>query len=97
MAGGSGADEVAEAHEVCESRVTFTALTDADIDAYVATGEPMDKAGAYGIQAGGGRFVARVEGSYTNVVGLPIERLEALFSRLGVAMTSLEGGSATGA
>src|SRR5262245_39681975 len=70
------------AEEVCESRVHFAPLSDGEIAAYVATGEPMDKAGAYGIQAGGGRFVSRVEGSYTNVVGLPLDRISPLLARL---------------
>lgn len=84
------------AEDVCESRVHFAQLTEADIAAYVATGEPMDKAGAYGIQAGGGWFVARVEGSYTNVVGLPVERLEPLLARLGFGLEDLRRGPETG-
>ncbi len=52
--------------------VTFVTLTAADIDWYVATGEPLDKAGAYGIQGAAARFVERVRGSYTNIVGLPL-------------------------
>ena len=62
--------------------VTFTSLSDADVDGYVATGEPFDKAGAYAIQGGAAGFVTRIQGSYTNVVGLPMERLiEVVFSR----------------
>ncbi len=52
--------------------VTFRDLSDPEIERYVATGEPMDKAGAYGIQGHGGSLVAHVDGSYTNVVGLPL-------------------------
>lgn len=60
--------------------VTFRPLRDAEIAAYVATGRPMDKAGAYGIQEEAAAFVARVEGCYFNVVGLPLARLaERLF------------------
>ena len=52
--------------------VTFTDLSDADIRAYVATGEPMDKAGAYAIQGVASRWIPRIEGDYSNVVGLPV-------------------------
>ena len=62
-----------------ETRVTFRNLSEEEITAYVAGGEPMDKAGAYAIQGGAEKMVRRVEGSYSNVVGLPlcevIERL----------------------
>ena len=54
------------------TRVTFAELGDDVIAWYVATGEPLDKAGAYGVQEIGSRFVTRIEGSYTNVVGLPV-------------------------
>jgi len=54
------------------TQVSFGPMTDAEIAAYVATGEPMDKAGAYGIQGWAARHVTRVEGSYSNVVGLPV-------------------------
>ena len=62
--------------------VTFYELTDEEIDAYVATGEPLDKAGAYGIQGFGGLLVERFEGDYTNVVGLPLARLVRALSEL---------------
>ncbi len=52
--------------------VTFRALSPEEIDAYVATGEPMDKAGAYAIQGGAAPFVAKLEGEYENVVGFPV-------------------------
>ena len=52
--------------------VEFAELSDADIEWYVSSGEPMDKAGAYAVQGLASRFVTRVEGSYSNVVGLPI-------------------------
>lgn len=55
--------------------VTFRRLSPGDIDAYLATGEPFDKAGGYGIQGWAGRFVTSVRGSYLNVVGLPVARL----------------------
>lgn len=55
--------------------VTFRQLTDDEINAYVAGGEPMDKAGAYGIQGEGGKLVDHIDGDFDNVVGLPISRL----------------------
>ena len=55
--------------------VTFWELTDAQIEAYVATGEPLDKAGAYGIQGAGRLLVEKIDGDYSNVVGLPVARL----------------------
>jgi septum formation protein len=67
-----------------ESRVTFRKLTDAEIDAYIATDEPFDKAGAYGIQGIGGGFITHVEGSRDNVMGLPTERVVAALARYGV-------------
>ena len=60
-------------HEV--TQVHFRSLTDQEIQAYIATGEPMDKAGAYGIQGRGALLVAGIEGDYFNVVGLPLCRL----------------------
>jgi septum formation protein len=59
--------------EAVVTRVRFHPLSAEAIDDYVATGEPLDKAGAYAVQGAGGRFVERVEGSYSNVVGLPLE------------------------
>ena len=63
--------------------VHFASLSDAEIDAYIATGEPFDKAGAYGIQSLGGRYVTRVEGCYFNVMGMPLGRLWATLKELG--------------
>lgn len=63
-----------EASFVETTDVTFCALTDAEIGAYVASGEPMDKAGAYGIQGLGRLLVSGVRGDYLNVVGLPVNR-----------------------
>jgi septum formation protein len=65
-----GADELID---VATTEVVFHPLTDAEIAWYVASGEPRDKAGAYAIQGLASRFVARVEGSYANVVGLPVD------------------------
>jgi septum formation protein len=58
--------------------VTFLTLTDEEIAAYIATGEPMDKAGAYAIQGRAARWIPRIEGCYFNVVGLPIARVSCL-------------------
>lgn len=58
-----------------ETKVTFYPLTKAEIRAYIATGEPMDKAGAYGIQGKGALLVKELKGDYFNVVGLPVSRL----------------------
>jgi len=63
--------------------VHFANLSDAEIDAYIETGEPFDKAGAYGIQSNGGRYVTRVEGCYFNVMGMPLGRLWATLQELG--------------
>jgi len=71
------------AAEVDETRVRFAPLSEAEIDWYVATGEPRDKAGAYAIQGLGSLFVEAVEGSWSNVVGLPVPRMYRLFARLG--------------
>jgi len=58
--------------------VQFSPMTDAEIATYIATGEPMDKAGAYAIQGLAARWIPRIEGCYPNVVGLPIARLFSL-------------------
>jgi septum formation protein len=63
--------------------VTFRALSGPEIKRYVSTGEPLDKAGAYAIQGLGGALVGRVEGCYTNVVGLPLPRLLAMLAEFG--------------
>jgi nucleoside triphosphate pyrophosphatase len=67
-----------------EVAVSFRRLRDDEIEDYVATGEPMDKAGAYGIQGFGATIVERVEGDYFAVMGLPLVRLIALLEQLGV-------------
>ncbi|WP_417513552.1 Maf family protein [Marinobacter sp.] len=72
----------------CESRlvtteVTFRRLQESEIAAYVATGEPMDKAGSYGIQGLGGIFVKELKGSYSAVVGLPLQETAAMLADAG--------------
>jgi septum formation protein len=67
------------------TRVFFRKLSEEEIAAYVATGGPLDKAGAYGIQEQAGSFVRRIEGCYFNVVGLPLARTWELLGKAGVA------------
>ena len=66
------------------SRVEMQPFAAATIRRYVAGGEPLDKAGAYAVQGRGRQLVARVSGSLTNVVGLPLERLEELLANVGL-------------
>ncbi|SMC26570.1 septum formation protein [Andreprevotia lacus DSM 23236] len=66
------------------SDVTFATLTEAQIAAYVASGEPMDKAGSYGIQGWGGLFVSQLSGSFTGVMGLPVHETASLLARAGL-------------
>lgn len=68
-----------------EVRVKFRRLRDDEIEAYIATGEPMDKAGAYGIQGYGATIVERIEGDYFAVMGLPLVRLIGLMRDVGVS------------
>lgn len=72
------------------TEVTFRTLTADDIAAYVATGEPMDKAGAYGVQGIGGNFVRKINGSYHAVVGLPLVETSELVSHFH-ALRALRG------
>ncbi len=66
------------------TRVTFYPLTEAEIAQYVATGEPMDKAGAYGIQGLGSRWVQDMQGDYYSVMGLPVAQLYRLLRARGI-------------
>ena len=68
---------------VCVTDVKFRQLSPGEIDAYVATGEPLDKAGAYGIQGRGAVLVERIDGCYNNVVGLPLSLLYQMLQELG--------------
>ncbi|MBS0910843.1 nucleoside triphosphate pyrophosphatase [Tatumella sp. JGM118] len=72
------------------TQVTFRELSSADIENYIASGEPMDKAGAYGIQGKGGRFVRHINGSFYAVVGLPLVETEELLARLQVLTAEKE-------
>ena len=67
--------------------VEFASLDNTEIDWYVETGEPSDKAGAYAIQGGASRFVTRIQGSYSNVVGLPVGLVYAMCSRAGILLS----------
>ena len=69
-----------------DTAVWFRDASEAELNRYIATGEPMDKAGAYGIQGRGGLLVSRIEGDYTNVVGLPIVRLAGMLAQFGVTV-----------
>jgi septum formation protein len=71
--------------EVEQTTVWMSTLTPDEIEAYVSSGEPLDKAGAYAIQGLASRFIPRIEGSYTNVVGLPVAALVQLLRRAGVS------------
>ncbi|HWP97184.1 MAG TPA: Maf family protein [Syntrophomonadaceae bacterium] len=71
-------------HEV--TRVFFRIIEEEEIRAYIRSGEPMDKAGAYGIQGRGAVFVTRIEGCYFNVVGLPLYRLDKMLKEQGIAV-----------
>ena len=71
-------------HDTSISRVRFRDITDAEIAAYIATNEPMGKAGAYAIQGMGAVFIERLEGSYSGVMGLPIFETSMLLSQFGI-------------
>ncbi|MGE5473389.1 MAG: Maf family protein [Ignavibacteriales bacterium] len=78
----SGSGRKMVSHE--ETIVKFRNLEDKEIRAYIKTGEPMDKAGAYGIQKVGSVLVQRIEGCYFNVVGLPLARLTGMLKEFGI-------------
>jgi len=71
------------ASDVEITRVGFAALPESEMEDYLVSGEPFDKAGAYGIQGIGGRYVTRIEGCYFNVMGLPLSRLCSMLQTLG--------------
>ena len=84
-------DKSVTEHE--RTAVAFRALTGAEIDAYVSTGEPMDKAGAYGIQGVGALLITGISGDYFNVMGLPVCRLGRVLAEFGVDALSLAAGA----
>ncbi|MEY3864154.1 MAG: hypothetical protein RL183_1040, partial [Pseudomonadota bacterium] len=69
---------------VSSSQVTFKSLSDAEIDAYISTNEPMGKAGAYGIQGIGGCLISSISGSYSGIMGLPLFETSQLLNETGV-------------
>lgn len=73
---------------VVGTKVTFRPLTEQEILAYIATGEPFDKAGAYGIQGKGSLLVSRIEGDYFNVVGLPLTEIQKQLRHFGIEITA---------
>ncbi len=86
VADGSDLNEVSFAET---TRVTFKQLDDEQIDTYISTGEPFDKAGAYGIQGAAGAFVENVDGDYDNVVGLPLSRTLEALSKIQASAASI--------
>ncbi|MBS1789769.1 MAG: septum formation inhibitor Maf [Acidobacteria bacterium] len=70
--------------DIAVTRVKFTRMSEEEIGWYVASGEPMDKAGAYGIQGYASRFIERIEGSYSNVVGLPVQMVYRMIAEFGL-------------
>lgn len=84
QAGRAGSPTGQRLVEVTTSRVLLRRLTAQTMDWYLGTGEPMDKAGAYAIQGVGAALIEWVEGSYTNVVGLPLTQTLALLSQVGI-------------
>lgn len=77
--------------EVVTTRVFFGTLSDADIDAYIRTGEPMDKAGAYAVQGRAAAFIESIEGSFSNVVGLPLFDVCRLARKAGIDLYDHHG------
>ncbi len=75
------------------TRIRFTTLTEEQIEGYVGTGEPMDKAGAYGIQGCAAMFISEIDGDYFNVVGFPVYRFVTMLKELGFSL--IPGGGIT--
>ena len=78
-------EEEAKLHTISvTSRVEFAKLTESDCKEYCDTSEPYDKAGGYGIQGYGSAFISKINGSYSNIVGLPIHEVVQLLKELGI-------------
>ena len=84
-------EQVVTEHEM--TTVTFRDLDPEEIEHYIATGEPMDKAGAYGIQGIGALLVSGIDGDYFNVMGLPVYRLGRILAQFGVDVLALAAGN----
>ena len=82
-----GADSNRTQTRVIRTMVSFAALSDAEIDWYSTSGEPLDKAGAYAVQGLASRFVTRIDGSYSNVVGLPVADVYDLCKSAGLLIS----------
>ena len=67
-----------------KTEVVFSTMSDREINEYIATGDPLDKAGAYGIQDHGGRYIKRIDGCFYNVMGFPFNRIYSLLKKLGI-------------
>lgn len=85
--GAAGQESRPRRARVCTTRVTFAPLSEAELAWYVASGEPMDKAGGYAIQGLASRFVTGIDGSYSNVVGLPVSHVWAMCGELGILVS----------
>ncbi|HPI92247.1 MAG TPA: Maf family protein [Deltaproteobacteria bacterium] len=77
---------------VIRTRVSFNPMSQEEISWYIASGEPMDKAGAYAVQGIASMFIAGIQGSYTNVIGLPVSELYEDLKRFGLTFHGTEGG-----
>ncbi len=72
--------------DVVRTEVWVDELSEKEIDAYIATGEPMDKAGAYAVQGIAAKFIPRIDGSFSNVVGLPLHAVKELARKAGIVL-----------
>lgn len=82
LAGGGAETEVVKEVFADTASVEFLELSEVDIECYVSSGEPMDKAGSYGIQGVGGNFVRKIDGDFFNVMGLPMSRVSMSLAKI---------------